>query len=85
MQEEPSRAEPWGGARQVRWRTPFPSRSQKGARGPCVSLAGHSVKPPGECPTPIRHGVCAEMCDGDNACGPGRRCCSNGCGGPAAT
>ncbi|KAJ7332283.1 hypothetical protein JRQ81_014463 [Phrynocephalus forsythii] len=34
----------------------------------------------GECPKPSGAGICVEMCGSDDSCGPGERCCSNGCG-----
>ncbi|XP_042318261.1 actinia tenebrosa protease inhibitors-like [Sceloporus undulatus] len=34
----------------------------------------------GECPKPQGLGICVEECAGDEFCGPGEKCCSNGCG-----
>nr|XP_032618274.1 WAP four-disulfide core domain protein 18-like isoform X2 [Chelonoidis abingdonii] len=35
---------------------------------------------PGACPIPQGPGTCVEMCQGDDSCPPGWKCCSNGCG-----
>uniref|UniRef100_A0ABM5G4W2 Nigwaprin-a-like n=1 Tax=Pogona vitticeps TaxID=103695 RepID=A0ABM5G4W2_9SAUR len=34
----------------------------------------------GECPKPPDVGICVHMCESDDFCGPGERCCSTGCG-----
>uniref|UniRef100_A0A8C0GCR2 WAP domain-containing protein n=1 Tax=Chelonoidis abingdonii TaxID=106734 RepID=A0A8C0GCR2_CHEAB len=40
---------------------------------------------PGACPIPQGLGTCVEMCQGDNSCPPGWKCCSNGCAMGVAT
>ncbi|XP_062977424.1 kunitz-type serine protease inhibitor B1-like [Elgaria multicarinata webbii] len=32
------------------------------------------------CPKPSGSGICVEECSSDASCGPGKKCCSNGCG-----
>ncbi|XP_042299854.1 papilin-like, partial [Sceloporus undulatus] len=34
----------------------------------------------GKCPKPQGAGLCVENCGSNDVCGPGKKCCSNGCG-----
>ncbi|XP_062835346.1 chelonianin [Anolis carolinensis] len=49
----------------------------------CLRACGHHALPPrtpGKCPKPQGPGLCVENCTSDKSCGPGEKCCSNGCG-----
>ncbi|KAH0619359.1 hypothetical protein JD844_019404, partial [Phrynosoma platyrhinos] len=50
----------------------------------CAHACGHhgsrSEAIVGECPKPPGAGLCVENCGSDDICGPGEKCCSNGCG-----
>uniref|UniRef100_A0A803TXK7 WAP domain-containing protein n=1 Tax=Anolis carolinensis TaxID=28377 RepID=A0A803TXK7_ANOCA len=47
-----------------------------------VAGVEHPLPPrtPGKCPKPQGPGLCVENCTSDKSCGPGEKCCSNGCG-----
>ncbi|XP_067323241.1 chelonianin-like [Anolis sagrei] len=49
----------------------------------CQGSCGHHGLPSGaagECPTIHGSGPCVDYCGSDDTCGPGQKCCSNGCG-----
>ncbi|XP_042319020.1 WAP four-disulfide core domain protein 3 [Sceloporus undulatus] len=49
----------------------------------CQHACGRHARPSravGQCPKPQGNGPCVELCASDKSCGPGEKCCSNGCG-----
>ncbi|XP_063001470.1 kunitz-type protease inhibitor 4-like [Elgaria multicarinata webbii] len=63
-----------------RHKTPGSRSKDEEERQKPQAISLHHGEPLGACPKPIGHGTCVEACNNGDSCGPGEKCCSNGCG-----